>query len=155
MTDHLQPPKQTHAEQQKDLSSHLVRFPSAQSPQSIGDSDESESETDADDQDTDEQAPRRSGHRFYSNVSEHHALLPFNDPSQAHPPNLEKGDALTGLSISPLNWLGGMRTLKVQGAFPVPQPDESCGLTKPDWTFALKDWIGDDGVETLVYSFEG
>jgi len=37
----------------------------------------------------------------------------------------------------------------------VPQPDESLGLVKPDYSFAFKTWIGDNGVETLVWSFKG
>jgi hypothetical protein len=44
--------------------------------------------------------PRSTGHRFYSDVSEKQK---------------EEDGTLSGVAISPLQWLGGLRSLKVQG----------------------------------------
>ena len=125
---------------------------------------EGESDEGRDGEMVDGAGPRSAGHRFYSDVSEKHR---------------EEDGTLSGVAISPLQWLGGLRSLKVQGelllgeigamherqadgplgrstgGFPVPQPDESLGLVKPDYSFAFKPWIGECGVETLVWSFQG
>ena len=45
-------------------------------------------------------SPRQSGHRFYSDVSEKHR---------------QDAGSLSQTAISPLQWLGGLRCLKVQG----------------------------------------
>lgn len=71
-----------------------VAFPSAQEEENKGQGEPDETAG------SDVTGPRSTGHRFYSDVSEKQR---------------EDDGTLSGVAISPLQWLGGLRSLKVQG----------------------------------------